>query len=169
MTPSEKEAEELVDSKARVGDVFILSARRAVIEAITSALASRDAKIKELEPKKKEPIDLGVNSTCNHCEKRLCTCPERNADGGWGDKDTLISILQARVKELEGKLKDSDAAIKVLCSYNQTEVARLTAENQRLIAVLSEIEVETRPNGSMADQAVNTVAYAALSGGEKKG
>ena len=32
---------------------------------------------------KKEPIDLGINSTCDVCDKRFCICPERQFNGEW--------------------------------------------------------------------------------------
>lgn len=34
-----------------------------------------------------QEADLGENNTCLVCNKRICTCPERNSDGSWKEQE----------------------------------------------------------------------------------
>jgi hypothetical protein len=57
---------------------------------------------KQLEDKKKEPVDVGIYRFCEECGKKFCTCPERNPDGSW---QPAVEIEQKR-KDRDDKLAD---------------------------------------------------------------
>lgn len=47
------------------------------------------------------------------------------------------------------------------------EIGKLTAQRDALLAAVRYIEQQTRPNGDMADQAVNLLLYTAIAAAEK--
>lgn len=47
------------------------------------------------------------------------------------------------------------------------EIGKLTVQRDALLAAVRYIEQQTRPNGDMADQAVNLLLYTAIAAAEK--
>ena len=126
------------------------------------------------KPEQNEGIDMGESSTCNVCNKRYCTCPERQPNGSWVKQDdfieekidrTKMAIHHILQKEIADKVwyqdKGCEIQLKKGLDEAEKEIVKVLLQQKEAIEkgykmkVISGItELESSLQGKMAYDAV---------------
>ena len=101
----------------------------------------------------KDPVDLGEQCRCIHCDNRFCICPERNPDGSMQEKRVAVKTFLS--SKWDGDHYMTPEAMKRLSEQMVGKPLVVNEPFPKSVAIGEVVAVEVMDKGVMVTLKVN--------------